>query len=368
MEQKTKKKQAKILLQGLTIALAFSIVTLVVSKPVTHLILSFSDASDAIKYYSEQYFTIRIFSCPAALLNLVFMGWLLGNHQAKKAMWLLVCVNFINIILDLIFVPGLEMGVKGAALASAIADYLGFGLGIYFIYITWINQQFPKMKINFNSIFEDILVFLKFNLDIFIRSLFLQIVFSFMIFKGATFGDDIAAANAIIMNFLFFTSYLMDGFAFSMEAVVGSSLGSKNRQKLQSSLLITTFWSLIISLICTFMFALFGKMIINFMTSITEVRIESNIYFPWLVAFPLISMWSFLLDGIFVGATLGREMRNGMIFASAVYFISYGLMHQYENHALWGCMLIFMTARWFILAWILRYDQQASQKLFELSK
>lgn len=349
-----REKQAKILLQGITIALIFSLIILIFSRSLSHIVLGFSDASSTIKNYAQHYFLIRVISCPAALINLVFMGWLLGNHQASKVMWLLIFINFMNIILDLIFVPGFKMGVKGAAIASVIADYSAFILGLYFILTTWLTHKLPKIRLRLVEVFEDIFELLKLNLDIFIRSLFLQAVFSFMIFKGAAFGDNIAAANAILMNFLLFVSYVMDGFAYTMEALVGSALGSKNKHKLYGSLIIATFWSLIISLVCTFIFAIFGERIIHFISSIGEVRAESKIYLPWLIVFPIVSMWSFLLDGLFVGATLGREMRNGMIIASTVYFISYGVLHNYDNHALWGSMLIFMAARWIVLTCILK--------------
>lgn len=267
-----KKKQVKILLQGAILAIVFSVMILMSRGLLSYVVLSFSDASHAIKKTAEQYFIIRITSCPAAFLNLVFMGWLLAEHQAQKVMKLLIFINLINIILDFIFVPGLKMGVKGAAIGSAIADFSGSALGLYFIFGTWVSHQLPRIRMKLGEILEDILGLLKLNLDILIRSLFLQAVFIFMVFKGATFGDHIAAANAILMNFLFFSAYAMDGFAYTIEALVGGSLGAKDQKKLYSSLLITTFWSLNLSLICTFIFVLFGEGIINFMTSITEVR------------------------------------------------------------------------------------------------
>lgn len=357
-----KKKQVHILLQGVVIAITFSLIILAVSRPLSHIILGFSDASSAIKSYAEQYFLIRVIGCPAALINLVLMGWLLGRHQPKKTMWLLLVVNVTNIILDLIFVPVLVMGVKGVAIASVIADYSGLMLGVYFVFTSWCANDLRKFKIELGSIFEDVFRLLKLNLDIFVRSLFLQVVFSFMAFKGATFGDSIAAGNAILMNFLLFVSYAMDGFAYTMEALVGSSIGSRNKQKLQSSLVTAIFWSLMISLLFTAIFAICGEMIINLMSSINGVRVEAQRYLPWLIAFPLISMWSFLLDGIFVGATLGREMRNGMIIAAAVYFLSYGFFDHYENHALWGSLLLFMAVRWIILG----YSFRMNGKLFRV--
>lgn len=359
-----KKKQAKILLQAAILALLFSLIILLVSKPLAHLVLSFSEASTIIKTYAQHYFLIRVISCPAALINLVFMGWLLGAQQAHKVMRLLVLINLVNIVLDIIFVPGLKMGVQGAAIASVIADYFGFVVGLYFVHRTWMANNLPRKQVQFAELFEDVFNLLKLNLDIFIRSLFLQAVFSFMTFKGATFGDHVAAANAILMNFLLLVSYLMDGFAYTMEALMGRAIGAKDRNKLQTSLVIVVFWSLVISCICTLLFTVFGKEMIHFMSSISSVRTEASIYLPWLIVFPILSMWSFLLDGLCVGATLGREMRNGMIIAFLVYFISFSLLHGYGNHGLWASMLIFMTVRWVALGYILKSTKTAELVFF----
>lgn len=351
---KDERKQVQILIQSVMLAMILSVILVSMSDPLSHVILAYSNASVAIKLYAEQYFLIRIISCPAALINLVFMGWLLGHHQAKKIMWLLILINSMNIVLDLVFVPGLKMGVKGAAIASVIADYAGSAVGLYFVFLTWRSNKLPNLRIKLVEMFDDLWRLLKFNMDIFIRSVFLQVVFSFMVFKGASLGDATAAANAILMNFLLFVSYVMDGFAYTMEALVGSAVGSKSKEKLFASLSIAAFWSLVVSLLCTFMFACFGENIIACMTSIAEVRMTAIDYLPWLVAFPLISMWSFLLDGVFVGATRGREMRNGMIIASAVYFLTYAMLHQCDNNALWGSMLMFMAVRWMILGCALK--------------
>lgn len=350
---KNKRKQIQVLLQALSMAILFSVIILAFSVPVSRLILNYSDASEFIKLHADHYFLIRIASCPAALINLVLMGWLLGNHRATKAMWLLIFTNLVNVFFDLIFVPVFNMGVQGAALASVIADFMGLFLGIYFVIKTWKEIGLPKFKMRIHEIYENVLNLLKLNLDVFIRSLFLQLVFIFMTFKGAAFGDDIAAANAILMNFLMFISYAMDGFAYTMEALVGSSFGSNNKEKIQNDLVIASFWSLTISIIGTILFALLGEAIINFMTSIEDVRVKSLYYLPWLIGFPLISMWSFLLDGVFVGATLGKEMRNGMIIASAIFFIFYLSIYTYENHALWASLLVFMLVRWVVLVSIL---------------
>jgi len=347
-------KRARVLLQGIAISIVFSVAILLLSWPISQVVLSFSEASSTIKDFAKQYFLIRVLSCPAALINLVSLGWLLGSRQPKLVMRQLITTNLINIVLDLVFVPGLKMGIKGAAIASVIADYSGLILGLYHVVNIWKADRLPKVTLKITTISENIFELLKLNLDIFIRSLFLQAVFGFMTFKGAAYGDNIAAANAILINFLLFIAYIMDGFAHTLETLIGSSLGAKDKSKLKTSMIITVFWSLIVSLLCTLVFGTLGERIIHFTSSIDAVRIESKIYLPWLIAFPLISMWSFLLDGLFIGATLGREMRNSMIIAATVYFISYSVLVNYDNHALWGSLLIFMAARWIVMSYILK--------------
>jgi MATE family multidrug resistance protein len=177
-----------------------------------------------------------------------------------------------------------------------------------------------------------------------------------MTFQGASFGDEIVAANAVLMSFLMIISYAMDGFAYAMEAMVGKAIGAKDRQQLSQSLVGTFFWSLIICSILTLLFALFGSPLIGLITDIPSVHALALVYLPWLVAMPLVSMWCFLLDGIFIGATKGAEMRNGMFFSTCSFFAVFYLAEGLGNHALWMAMLSFMAMRGITLAVILQYQ------------
>ena len=187
--------------------------------------------------------------------------------------------------------------------------------------------------------------FVKLNRDIFLRSLCLQATFTFMTFQGASFGDDVVAANAVLMSFLMIISYGMDGFAYAMEAMVGKAIGAKDKDELNQSLIGTFFWSFNICLVLTIVFAIAGSNLINMITTIPDVKSQAEVYLPWLIAMPLVSMWCFLLDGIFVGATKGKDMRNSMFVATCSFFAIFFLASSLENHALWLAMLSFMAMR-----------------------
>ncbi|WP_315855421.1 MATE family efflux transporter DinF [Vibrio hangzhouensis] len=347
-----RRKLALVFLQGSLMALGFALLFLMFHTLMADTIFSISSASDDVKHYGHQYFAIRAWSAPAALMNFVLLGWLLGTQNARAPMWMVMITNVVNIILDLLFVIGLGWKVEGAALASVLADYSGCTFGLWCVWRTWHQRQLPNLREVASEVSRDIGRFVKLNRDIFLRSLCLQATFSFMTFQGAAFGDDIVAANAVLMSFLMIISYGMDGFAYAMEAMVGKAVGAKSRSELTESLLATFFWSLVICLMLTVVFAFWGHHMIAMITSINTVQLQAAHYLPWLIAMPLVSMWCFLFDGIFIGATKGREMRNSMFVATCSFFTIFFLTSGLGNHALWLAMLSFMAIRGFGLAMI----------------
>ncbi|UJF19397.1 MATE family efflux transporter DinF [Vibrio sp. SS-MA-C1-2] len=343
--RKNSQQIAVMLLQGVTLAWILAGILLLIHQPLSQLIFSLSNASEQVIFYGQQYFEVRIWSAPAALANLVIMGWLLGTQNSRYPMWLLIFTNLVNILLDLLFVMGFGWQVKGAAFASVIADYSSFGLGLWFVAKQWRNLSLPSWKKQISAIFTNIGQLLHLNKNIMLRSLCLQVVFAFMAFQGAALGDDIVAANAVLMSFLMMISYAMDGFAYAMEAMVGNAVGAKNKNQLIRVMQSSTFLCLIICLVMSVIFFIFGDQLIGLISNIAEVRHDAAIYLPWLAILPLVSMWCFLLDGIFVGAAKGKEMRNSMFIATISFFIGWWLLQGFGNHALWSGMLIFMAMR-----------------------
>ncbi|USH02566.1 MATE family efflux transporter DinF [Grimontia kaedaensis] len=336
---------SNVFLQGISLAWLLAFAIIAVHPLIADWVFSYSDASAEVKRYAGQYFSVRIWSAPAALTNLVIMGWLLGAQNAKKPMMLLIVINVINIVLDILFVVGFGWKVQGAAAASVIADYSGMALGLYFVAQRWKQEMLPAPLAQWKKASAGMGRLLKLNRDIFLRSLCLQLAFTFMTFQGATLGDNVVAANAVLMNFLMLVSFAMDGFAYAMEAMVGKAIGARNRNELMDSLTATTFWSLVISLLITAAFLIFGEQIVGVISDIPAVREQAFVYLPWLIAMPLVAMWCFLLDGVFIGATRGREMRNTMFVAMAGFFVIWWLLSGWGNHSLWAAMLGFMALR-----------------------
>ncbi|MBU2897527.1 MATE family efflux transporter DinF [Vibrio hepatarius] len=358
---KNTKQLALVLTQGLFMALCFALVFIVLHPFIADLVFSMSNASEQVKYYGEQYFSIRVWSAPAALVNFVLLGWLLGTQNARSPMWMVIVVNLTNIFLDVFFVIGLGWKVEGAALASVIADYSGMMFGLCCVWKTWYKKQLPAFSSLLRDTSHGLSRFVRLNRDIFLRSLCLQAAFTFMTFRGASFGDDIVAANAVLMSFLMIISYGMDGFAYAMEALVGKAVGAKDRLQLSRYLVGTFFWSLLVCIGLTVLFGSLGPSMIGLITDIPEVIDIAMIYLPWLVAMPLISMWCFLFDGIFIGATKGREMRNSMFSAMCAFFGCFYLFSDMGNHALWLAMLSFMAMRGVSLA-VIFYNQWRQER------
>ncbi|GMQ45140.1 MATE family efflux transporter DinF [Vibrio sp. 10N] len=354
---------ALVFLQGSLMALVFAALFLLLHTSLADLIFSLSSASTEVKHYGYQYFAVRAWSAPAALMNFVLLGWLLGTQNAKAPMWMVIITNLVNIALDVLFVIGLGWKVEGAALASVIADYSGCAFGLWCAARTWRQRALPNALQLVSEVRRDIGRFVKLNRDIFLRSLCLQATFSFMTFQGAAFGDDIVAANAVLMSFLMLISYGMDGFAYAMEAMVGKAIGAKSRSQLIDSLVVTFFWSAVICVLLTLVFAGLGGYLIAMITSIAAVQTEAERFLPWLIAMPLVSMWCFLFDGIFIGATKGQDMRNSMFVATCSFFALFFLMSSWGNHALWLAMLSFMAVRGLGLAVIFVHQWRRGQFL-----
>ncbi|OBT12950.1 MATE family efflux transporter [Vibrio sp. UCD-FRSSP16_10] len=350
------RKLALVLIQGIVMALSFAIIFLILHRGIISVALSVSDASDKVQFYAFEYFAIRAWSAPAAMVNFVLLGWLLGNQNAKAPMWMVIATNVTNIVLDVLFVVVLHFGVAGAAYASVIADYTGAAVGIYFCHKAWssaVGLNFQQvMSLGVSKLFTGVSRFVRLNRDIFLRSLCLQAVLAFMTFQGANFGDDVVAANAVLMSLVLMVSYAMDGFAYAIEAMVGKAIGAKDKAELSLSILGSFFWGLIVCCGFALLFGAGGSWIVSLISDIESVRLTAGEYLPWLAIMPLISMWCYLFDGIFIGATRGKEMRNSMFLASLVFFALYFGFASLQNHSLWIAMLGFMGMRGATLGWV----------------
>ncbi len=340
--------QLKALLHGVVIALVLSFVILVLQSPIKSLAFTFAGGSEQVQHYAQVYFSIRIFSTPAALLNLVLLGWMLGMQTAKGPMWHLIFTNLINIVLDVAFVFGLGWGVEGVAAASVIADYCGVFIGVYFVRLIAKDKgiEIVPDALRFWQHWDEIKPLLLMNRDILLRTFCLSLCFAFMTLEGARLGDNIVAANAILLNLLMLIAFGLDGIAYAVEALVGKAVGKNDRVELIKSIKDATFWSVVCAVAFTVAFLGFGMEIVRLLSNIEQVVQTAEIYLPWLIAMPLVSMWCFLFDGVFIGLTRAKDMRDSTFFSTFIgFFLVWWLTQAWGNHALWLAMLSFMLFR-----------------------
>ena len=347
--------QLDTLARALGLAVGLGLALLLLVLPFLPAIIGLSGGSPEVQVYAGDYVSVRIWSAPAALCNLVIMGWLLGMQDARSPMLLLILSNLVNMVLDAWFVLGLGWQVRGVAAASLLADYCSLGVGLWLVSRrlrhlpaeVWQNAwsrwwRWPAVR-----------RLLGLNRDIFIRSLCLQLCFAFMTLQGARLGDVAVAANAVLLNFLMLISYGLDGFAYAVEAMVGRAIGRRDRQGLREAIVLNLGWALLIAIAFALGFALGGRQLIAHITDIPAVIAEANRQLPWLIAMPLLAVWCFLLDGVFIGATRAREMRNSMLVAVfAGFFPIWWLCQGWGVAALWAAMAALMTGRGLTLGWL----------------
>lgn len=336
---------AQLLGRGLVMALLLALLLLLGRPWLVEWAFAASDASGAVKEVARSYFTIRLWGGPAALCNLVILGWLLGRQDARAPMLILIASNSLNIVLDIWLVRGVGWGVQGAALASLLADYASLLLGGYCVTR---HRSITVLRTQWHDLLRSAKPYrhmLALNRDIFIRSLCLQACFVFMTFQGAKLGDVVVAANAVLLNFLMLLSYGLDGFAYAAEAMVGRAVGTRRRDQLARAIRLNLQWALLTALLATLAFVWGGELLIRAMTSIDAVVAEALRQLPWLMALPLLSVWAYLFDGIFIGATRAREMRDSMLLAVLVGYFPVWWLAGGDNRALWAAMLVLMVGR-----------------------
>lgn len=346
----------RILLQAIWLAVLISLLVWLFRTPLLNLGLHYLQSSESLLEQARAYFQIRLFSLPAALANFVLIGWFIGAQNSRVPFAMLLTVNLTNMLLDLLLVVGLGMGVEGAAWASVCGDLLGLLLGLALLRPTL--RQYPGAFDWVRALrLKGAAPLLRVNRDILIRTLALQAVFYLLVVQGSRLGDEVVAANAVLLNFLLITSHALDGLAHALEALGGHALGKRDRRTLVQVLVITTGWSLLLSLAFVVAFALGGDLLIQLLTDLPEVRAQAQQYLIWVAVMPLLSVWSYLLDGLFIGASRALAMRNTMLLALVCYLpLAWALQGQ-GNHLVWFGFLTFMALRsvflggWFVWLW-----------------
>lgn len=334
----------QILLQGLVLAMVLAVLLGVVGLPFSHMALNMMQPSADLQSLTEDFFHTRLFGLPAALAGYALVGWFLGTQNAKAPLAILLTTNLVNIALNLWFVIGLDWGVVGSARASVLAEWTGALLGLA---LTQKSLGAWPGHVAWGALkrWQNWRPLLTVNRDIFIRSLALQSVFFLITVQGARLGDATVAANALLLNGLLLTAHALDGLAHAVEALCGHAIGAHDRPALRRSLTVAGGWSLLASVAFALVFSFAGHLFIQMQTDIPEVRATAFIYLPYLAVLPLLAVWSYLLDGLFIGATRAREMRNAMLLSVAIIAAVAYAAQSLGNHGLWLTLLLFMLIR-----------------------
>lgn len=345
--RKDERETRVILVRALLVTAAISLFILLFKSPIAWLSFQVIGGSEEVELLASNYFHIRVWAAPAALSLFVFSGWFLGMQNARFPMIIAITVNVVNIILSFIFVYYLNMKSNGVALGTAISQYVGLFLALILYsrkYGTLIRLKIKKAELLDTGF---LIRFFRVNGDIFIRTFCIIAVFTFFTSKSASINDTILAVNSLLIQFLLFFSFFIDGFAYAGEALVGKYVGSGNHKSLKMVIKNLFRWGLGLAIGFTILYLPGINFMLGLLTSQNEVILEAKPFLVWVILVPLFTFASFIWDGIYIGATSSRAMRNTLLASTFFIFtpIYYFLSPTLGNHALWLAMLLFMFSR-----------------------
>lgn len=325
---------AAVLHRGLLIAGAGGLLLIAVQWPLVWGAFRLAPASDEVEALTRAYLGIRIWGAPATIALYALTGWLIALERARDVLVLQVLMNGLNIVLSLWFVLGLGFEVRGLAVGTLISEYSGLALGL------WLCRD--GLKRAGGRVFDGARLrrMAAVNRDILIRSVVLQGSFTTFLFMAAGYGDATLAANQVLLQFLELTAYLLDGFAFAAETLVGQAVGARAAGRLRQAVRLTSLWGVAGAAALALGFALAGPSAIEVMTTATDVRATALRYLPWVVALPMVSIAGWMFDGIFIGATRTAEMRNAMLLTVSLYALCLWLTLGMGNHGLWLSLMV----------------------------
>lgn len=338
-----------VLLRAVLIAAVVGIVLIILQAPLSTLVLGVMGGSDAVTRAARLYFSIRLWSAPFVLANYVVLGWLIGQARTGIALALQIVINVVNMAMTAWLVLGLEWGISGAAVAAIVAEATGL---IASAIVVWRSLN-GRIDVPRSVLFDrtKLLHMLAINRDIMIRTAALIGAFLFFTAQGARAGDDVLAANAILNNFILVGSFFLDGLANAAEQLCGRSLGARDRKNFVQAVSLVVRWGFAFGATVTIVFLLGGASLIDVMTTSPQVRAVAR-DFMWLAALaPVCGVMAYSYDGIYIGATWARDMRNLMLASFAVYLCSWAVLRPYGNAGLWIALLVFFLARGLLQAW-----------------
>jgi multidrug resistance protein, MATE family len=332
-----------LLIRGLVVAGLIGTALILLQIPLVAVLLSAMGGSESVTRAAKTYITVRIWSAPLALANYVVLGWLIGQARAKLALTVQIAINVINMAATVLLVLVLDAGIAGAATAAVIAEATGLVLGLLIARRLGAGQAaIPRTALLDRA---KLMRMLAVNRDIMIRTASLISVFLFFTAQGARSGDITLAANAVLNNFLLVSAFFLDGLANAAEQLCGRAYGARDKDSFSGAVRLVILWGFAFALVVTAVYALFGPAFIDIMTANADVRRGARDYLPYVVLAPILGVFAFGYDGIYIGATWAREMRNLMMLSLLIFLAAWLGLRPFGNAGLWGALLVHYASR-----------------------
>jgi MATE family multidrug resistance protein len=332
-----------ILVRGFIVAALIGTGLIVLQIPLAAVLLGAMGGSEGVTRAAKTYFTIRIWSAPLVLANFVVLGWLIGQARAALALGIQITINLVNVAATVLLVLVLDAGIAGASIAAVVAETIGLLFGILIAY----RLTQGKLDVPRTTLFDraKLMRMLAVNRDIMIRTASLIAVWLFFAAQGARSGDVALAANAVLNNFLLISAFFLDGLANAAEQLCGRAYGARDRIAFTSATRLVILWGSAFALAVTVVFALLGPVLIDIMTASEEVRRSARDYLWFVVMAPILGVFAFAYDGIYIGSTWARDMRNLMMLSLVLFLTAWLALRSFGNAGLWAALLVHYAAR-----------------------
>ena len=343
--QKDEAETMRILARSMGVGMLIALALIILQYPIERIAFTLMKATPEVERLASLYFRICIWGAPAVLGLYSISGWCIGMQNSRFPMYVAITQNIVNILASLVLVYGFGMKIEGVAIGTLVAQYAGLLMAAW-LWTSHFKRLLPYIQLQTLLAKGAIRRFFQVNRDIFFRTLCLVAVTMYFTSAGAAQGEVILAVNTLLMHFFTFFSYIMDGFAYAGEALVGKHLGANDRPALRQMVHQLFVWGIVLSLVFTLVYGIGGKVFLGLITNEQSVITASSAYFYWVLAIPLAGFAAFLYDGIFIGATATRWMLYAMSIATIAFFlIYYGFREAMGNHALWLAFITYLALR-----------------------
>ena len=336
-------EQRAVLSRSLLLAAVIGLALVTAQAPLAAAIYRLLGGSDAVRTAAETYFVVRIWSAPCALANFALLGWLVGIARAGTALALQIAINLVNMGLTILLVLVLNHGIAGAALAAVLAEVCGLALGLALAFFLTGRRFVTDLAVVLQR--DRLMRMLAINRDIMIRTAALIAAFAFFTAQGARAGDVALAANAVLHNFILIGSFFLDGLATAAEQLCGRAVGARDRAAFVQATARVLAWGFLFGVATTGLFLLVGTSLIDGITINIDVRQGARQFMLLAALAPAMGVAAYVFDGIYIGATWARDMRNLMLLALAIYLATWWSLRSYGNSGLWSALLVFLAVR-----------------------